>query len=196
MNFLFHCWLARSDEGLKAGGFLGDFIKGSLEDESYPADLKRGLKLHRHVDAVSNQLPSLRASYPRFGPELRRPAPVLLDLMADHLLAKHWQTYCEGRLTDFTRSCYAAISSYEVPATAQRLFNHAQDSDLFARYENLEVITDIMVRILKRLRFHDQLDRLNTCLQSEITGFEADFEHYFTDMEVMVASWLTSNTTA
>ena len=65
MNFLAHCLIgarAREDDaGLIAGGFLGDFIKGPVP-ASMPPALQAGVRLHRRIDAYSNQQPDLLRS--------------------------------------------------------------------------------------------------------------------------------------
>ncbi len=188
MNYLLHCWLGRADPGLQAGGFLGDFIKGTLEDD-IPPDLKRGLLLHRHIDVQSNRLPSMRTTYHRFGAELRRPAPILLDLMADHVFAKHWEEFGTGELLEFTQSCYDAIERFEVPVSARRFYEHMQRTDLLARYSQLEVVEDIMVRILKRLRFTDMEQNLARQLRENEIGFREDFEAYFQDLQDVTSAW-------
>lgn len=188
MNYLLHCWLGRADPGLQAGGFLGDFIKGTLEDDIHP-DLKRGLQLHRHIDVQSNRLPSMRSTYHRFGTELRRPAPILLDLMADHVFAKHWDEFGTGELREFTRSCYDAIEQFEVPVSARRFYVHMQRTDLLARYSELEVVEDIMFRILKRLRFTDMEQVLSRQLRQNEVGFKEDFEAYFRDLQDVTSTW-------
>ena len=188
MNYLLHCWLGRADPGLQAGGFLGDFIKGTLEDD-IPPDLKRGLRLHRHIDVQSNRLPSMRSTYHRFGAELRRPAPILLDLMADHVFAKHWEEFGTGELHEFTQSCYGAIDRFDVPASARRFYDHMRRTDLLARYSQLEVVEDIMVRILKRLRFTDIEQVLSHQLRENEVGFREDFEAYFQDLQDVTSTW-------
>lgn len=188
MNYLLHCWLGRSDPGLQAGGFLGDFIKGTLEDD-IPPDLKRGLLLHRHIDVQSNRLPSMRGTYHRFGTDLRRPAPILLDLMADHVFAKHWEEFGTGDLYQFTQSCYDAIDRFEIPVSAQRFYDHMRQTDLLARYAQLDVVEDIMVRILKRLRFNELEQDLSHRLRENEVGFKDDFETYFQDLQAVTAAW-------
>ena len=195
MNYLLHCWLARSDPGLQAGGFLGDFIKGKL-DSDIPADLKRGLLLHRHIDAQSNLLPSMRSTYHRFGTELRRPAPVLLDLVADHILAKYWSEFGAGELATFTHRCYERISRYDIPPSARRLFDHMRNTDLMARYAQLEVVEEVMVRILKRLRFDAAELQLAHCLREQGMAFKTDFARYFRDLQMVVDAWLDDENSA
>ena len=188
MNYLLHCWLGRTDRGLQAGGFLGDFIKGKLDDD-IPPDLKRGLQLHRHIDVQSNRLPSMRSTYHRFGTELRRPAPILLDLMADHVFAKHWEEFGTGELGEFTQSCYEAIDRFGVPVSARRFYEHMRRTDLLARYSQLEVVEDIMMRILKRLRFTHMEQALSCRLRENELGFREDFETYFLDLQDVTSTW-------
>lgn len=192
MNYLVHCWLGRSNAGLQAGGFLGDFIKGRLDDE-LPTELMRGLKLHRFIDAQTNHLKSMRNTYDRFGSNLRRPAPILLDLVADHVFAKHWSEFAEGSIESFTGQCYEVIGSYPIPASAQRMYQHMCDTDLFARYAQLEVIEEIMVRILKRLKFDQEEQSLAVVLREQASGFKQDFERYFPQLELLVDKWLQAN---
>lgn len=187
-----HCWLGRQDPGLQAGGFLGDFIKGRLDDR-LPRDLKRGLLLHRHIDVQSNRLPSMRSTYHRFGAELRRPAPVLLDVMADHVFAKNWDEFGDGDLTAFTQSCYEAIGRYDVPQSAQRFYAHMSDTNLLARYADLNVVVDIMQRILKRLRLYDNGHELYDRLRANERGFREDFQTYFVDLQDVANDWLAAN---
>lgn len=189
MNYLLHCWLGRGDPGLQAGGFLGDFIKGTLEGD-IPPDLKRGLLLHRHIDVQSNRLPSMRDTYYRFGSELRRPAPILLDLMADHVFARHWEEFGSGELHEFTRSCYDAIEKFEVPVSAQRFYDHMSSTDLLARYAQLDVVEGIMVRILKRLRITGKEQYLSRQLRENKVGFRDDFETYFRELQAVSSVWL------
>lgn len=183
-----HCWLGRGDTGLIAGGFLGDFIKGELNG-SVDAELERGLRLHRHIDVQSNHLSSLKSTYHRFGSKLRRPAPILLDLMADHVLARHWDRFAQGELRDFTQHCYAAIGSFAAPPNATRFFTHMRESDLLARYAQLDTIEDIMVRILRRLHYEHLESELAKRLRDYEAGFKQDFESYFVDLQVVAQQW-------
>ncbi len=191
MNFLVHCWLGRGEPGLQAGGFLGDFIKGSL-DSKVPLNLKRGLLLHRYIDVQSNRLPSMRNTYHRFGTELRRPAPILLDLMADHVFAKYWDEFSvDMELCKFTQNCYQAIEQFDIPTAAQRFFIHMRDTDLLARYAQIDVVEDIMVRILKRLRYNAHAAELVRRLRAQEAGFREDFALYFWELQDIAELWLT-----
>ena len=178
MNFLAHCLLGYPETALIAGGFIGDFVKGPVPS-SLPSDLARGVRLHRHLDSTSNRMPEMRLSYVHFGPDLRRPAPVLLDLIADHVLAREWRRYGIGELTEFTATCYEAIGRYPLPKNAQLFYDRMKETDLLAGYAESEVIERAMFYILKRLRF-DRFERqLHEILDTKFDDFCHDFHEYF-----------------
>lgn len=189
MNFLLHCWLGRQEKGLLAGGFLGDFVKGPIPD-TYPEALRRGIRLHRYIDRESNQLAEMRRTYFRFGNNLRRPAAILLDIVADHIFAKYWHEYTDENLFLFTQRCYETIGQFDRPSTTDRLFEHMRRTDLFASYADLEVIYPICQRILKRLHFEQHSSELSTILVSEHSKFKKDFDVYFPLLEHKVSEWL------
>ncbi len=192
MNFLMHSWLARDDEAEVAGAFLGDFVKGPIPTTMDP-ELQRGIRLHRHVDSVSNRMPQMRSTYWRFGPDLRRVAPVLLDLVADHLLAAHWNEYGEGELSMFTDYCYRSIAKYDIPSTAVGLFSHTVSRDLWSKYADFDVMLGIMGRILKRLN-KEELSESLLSIGENLDLFHNDFRSYFPVLEDHVERWRIVNT--
>ena len=116
VNFLAHSLIPAlaAEPGhpdLIAGGFMGDFIKGPVP-ENLPDTLAEGVRLHRRIDAYSNAQPKIRASCARFPTELRRFAPIFVDVIADHLLATRWVQFCNVPLSDFTSGVYQAIEQH------------------------------------------------------------------------------------
>ena len=54
MNYLAHFFLAYPDPELMAGGYLGDFVKGTLKDADFSPGVTLGIKLHRAIDAFTD----------------------------------------------------------------------------------------------------------------------------------------------
>ena len=191
MNHLAHCWLARGSNGHIAGGFLGDYYKGPIQQE-LPVELQEGIRLHRYIDFLTNQLPEMRSTYSRFGTELRRVAPILLDLIADHLLARYWDQHGTGKLPDFTSNCYRIIREYEIPNDGKHVFNHVVARDLWCEYADFDVVLSVMCRILSRLRLEYRAVHL-TKLEPQIDYFYADFRTYFPLLTDKVQTWKLAN---
>lgn len=184
MNFLAHCVLAHRGEGYLAGAVLGDFVKGRLGDE-LPSALAAGIRLHRRIDSYSNRMSSMKTSVARFHPALRRPAPVLLDIVADHCLALDWHRIRDEELPVFTARAYAAIAKFEawLPAGGRRFVEHMVRTDLLARYDDGAVIRRAMAHVLTRLGMtrHDAL--LDAVLDESLPALREDFRCYFPQLQ-------------
>ena len=194
MNFLAHCTLAYPETGLMAGGFIGDFIKGPVPD-ALPDPLQAGIRLHRRIDAVSNRLPGIALSVRRLDPKLRRAAPVLLDIIADHCLALRWDRHGHGELTTFAALAYGAIGEFEqfLPGHGSRYFRRFRDADLLARYREPRTVLRAMNYILERLRLSHLAPELDAILGAQLPVLMGDFEEYFPELRAVAAAWKEEN---
>lgn len=184
MNFLAHCVLAHPGDGFLAGGILGDFVKGNVP-QSLPVELRAGVRLHRRIDSFSNRLPAMKESASRFPPALRRVAPVLLDIVADHCLARSWHRHGIGDLGNFTARVYAALGRYRdwVPDRGNEFVKRMVETDLLARYADLAVIRRATEHVLGRLQLGHLEPGLAEVLNSSLTALTSDFEVYYPQLE-------------
>ena len=196
MNFLAHCLLAGPGDGFVAGGILGDLIKGTIPT-SMPAELRAGVRLHRRIDSFSNRLPSMRASVERFPAKLRRAAPVLLDILADHCLANAWQRYAQGDLPQFTAHAYAAVGRYRdhIPERGRVFVDRMIETDLLARYADRDVILRAMAHVLDRLRSPHLGEDLPGVLECRLPAFANDFQAYFPELQAFARTERTAAAT-
>lgn len=180
MNFLAHCLLAHPGDGFVAGGVFGDFVKGSIP-ESLPCELRAGVRLHRRIDSFSNRMPAMRESAKRFPPTLRRAAPVLLDILADHCLALAWSRYGIGELREFTTRVYAAVGRYcdWMPAPGRVFVQHMIETDLLARYADRALVHGAMERVLDRLKLRHLRRELGGVFEQQLAAFARDFDDYY-----------------
>ncbi|MCR9278295.1 MAG: ACP phosphodiesterase [Pseudomonadaceae bacterium] len=195
MNFLAHCLLAGArdefpEAALVAGGVLGDFVKGR-PDPSLPPELRAGIQLHRHIDACSNSNTALRQSIARFEPPHRRLAPVYVDLIADHLLARDFERHHSLELEAFTAGCYEALREYRAyfPKHAERFLNYAVDTDLFARYEQEEVLLELFASINRRLKRPVDQSGLAEHVLSRLADLKDDFHVYLPQLRDDAITW-------
>lgn len=200
MNFLAHCLIAdrasdrEADPALVAGGFLGDFIKGRIP-EAMPERLARGVRLHRRIDAYSNTQPDIRASCRRFPPELKRIAPILVDILCDHLLTRRWETYHPDSLTCFTAGTYEQVAEHGVwlPEHGHRFLRYARERDLFARYGDWTVTTGAMHSITRRLGATELNAAIERCVPPLLEDLAADFDRYFPDILEHARLWVAAD---
>lgn len=188
MNFLAHCLLAGPGQGWVAGAVLGDFIKGRVP-ESLPPELRSGIRLHRRIDSFANRLADMKPSIARFDGRLRRAAPVLLDIVADHCLALTWPRYSGIPLTDFAPQVYSALRRFDgcVPEPARPFVERMIDTNLLARYGEPAVRDRALAYILNRLRLTDLGPALTATVDTQLTAFVDDFHHYFPKLQAFAA---------
>lgn len=162
MNFLAHFHLAWPDEGLIAGALEGDYFKGPLRGQ-LPANLERGVILHRAIDAHTDSHPlvqQLRAVLPT---GLRRYAGILIDLCFDHYLSVHWASFSNVPLDKFTRRVYRILNAHEgdLSEGARRMLARLVEYDVLTRYHQWETVVATAVRV------GDRFSRRNPFLSLE-----------------------------
>lgn len=196
MNFLAHSLIPElaaehRHPDLVAGGFLGDFLKGPVPAD-LPPMLEAGIRLHRRIDAYSNRQPGIRASCARFPNELRRFAPVFVDVIADHLLARRWPRFATEPLPAFTAGVYRAIEAHAelLPDHGRRFFEYMATEDLLAAYVDPDVMLRSLRSLTRRLRREALEPLLSRTVCQELPGLDADLLSYFPDIVTHAREWL------
>lgn len=196
MNFLAHCLIPELacpsvPEGIVVGGYLGDFLKGGVPP-SLPQSLADGVRLHRRIDAFSNQQETIRASCARFPAELRRLAPIFVDLVADHLLARDWVRFHHQPLSVFTAQTYARLDRHaaHLPAPGQQFLQHAIRHDLFAGYAETATLDAAIASVARRLGRPDAAVPVQRAVAELLPGLDQDFRDYFPALVNHAEAWL------
>lgn len=191
MNFLAHCALGSAHPHYLVGGFLGDFIKGGVPTD-LPVGIRTGVRLHRRIDAFSAVQGDIKASVARLPPTSRRLAPVFIDLVADHFLARHFQSAHDEPLADFAMHAYEILADYEdyFPTQAVRFSRFMREHDLFGRYVDLDPVERAFSRIAQRLGREETVAESMAALRTDYLDFEGDFLRYYPALRTHVAEWL------
>lgn len=186
MNYLAHFHLAWPDEDLLAGGLEGDYFKGPLRQQ-LSAGLERGVRLHRAIDAYTDQHPELASLRAAFDPGLRRFAGILVDLSFDHFLSIHWHQYSGESLDAFNRDVYRGLVARrsELSSAARRMLDRLVRYDLLGRYSHWETIPASASRVGERfsrgnpfLSVEEQLEALRPQLESAFLRFYPQLQEY------------------
>ena len=151
MNHLAHLLLAGADPGLRAGGFLGDFVRGRLQGER-PARLELGIALHRYIDATTDRHPAVRELTARFRPPWRRWAPVALDVWFDHLLARRFSEFANQPLPAFAaRACDDLARHLDwFPPRAAAFLQRMRETELLEAYRRPDTVDAVLERLSRR----------------------------------------------
>ncbi|MBS1188643.1 MAG: hypothetical protein H6R10_435 [Rhodocyclaceae bacterium] len=190
MNFLSHAFLAGNDPALIVGGVIGDWIKGPLPG-ALPADLARGVALHRAIDGFAETHPAFCRSRGRVSAGRRRYAGVLVDIFYDHLLARDWALYHPETLDSYCANVYREIACRldDIPESARYALELMAREDWLQSYGEIEGIADVLARMSRRARRPNPLEGGEWEFQADPEGFAGDFQAWLHDAQRHVEHW-------
>lgn len=190
MNFLAHALLAGDDPALIVGGVVGDWIKGPLPGQ-LPADLARGVALHRAIDSHAETHPAFRASRARVSPERRRYAGILVDIFYDHLLARAWGDHHPTPLATYCTGIYRHIADRldDLPPSSHHAMQLMAREDWLHSYADLDNIADVLQRMASRARQPNPLAGGEAEFMADAEGFAGDFWVWLGDARQFAAVW-------
>jgi len=108
MNFLAHLFLAGSNQQIRFGNFIGDWVKGNRY-KSYAHDVQKGIVMHRFIDHFTDHHDCIRASNARLKSRFHKHAGIITDIFYDHLLIENWHIYAKINLGNFIHGVYKML---------------------------------------------------------------------------------------
>lgn len=120
------------------GNFFGDSFKGRPEKYG-PIGVIEGIRLHREIDRYTDSHPLVLDSIKLFREQQGRFAPVVVDLVFDHLLAVSFNQWVNEELAQFTTSVFDRLDENEehIPQLAQRFYPHLRKHNWLLHYKKM-----------------------------------------------------------
>ena len=190
MNFLAHFQLAWPDEGLVLGALEGDYYKGPLGSE-LPNDLARGVRLHRAIDAYTDNHAAVAELRRGFPSGLRRYAGILIDLGFDHYLTQHWHSFSTASLPEFNREVLRTLTggSDHLSAGSRQMLARLDEYDILNCYHEWQAVTGSAERIGERFRRGNPLVAIEQDMEPLREGMEDAFLEFYPQLQEFVANW-------
>src|SRR5690606_33870019 len=175
MNHLAHFHLARSRDDWLVGARLGDYIKGPLRGEL--PHWEQGIRLHRKIDALSDNHALRTQLAGRLPPLLRRYAGIILDVCCDHWLTRHWQVVASLPLPVFADRVYGVLDQHaaQLDASSQHLITRLRDYNLLCGNEDWEAVPATLRRIGMRLPRANPLITIDSAALTAARDLEGEF---------------------
>ena len=185
MNTLAHLALGHPDPQLMLGQYLGDHVKGPVEDAPYSAKVLQGIRDHRRIDAVSDQHEITRYAKSLLPKEHRRMGGIVMDVYADALLADLWNELMDIPLHDFLEDAKQLLlhPREPLPPSAQRYADRLVSYGLLEAYTDAEELPNILDRMGSHLRRPMRLSPLLAILRTKEEAFLTHFASFFPEMK-------------
>jgi acyl carrier protein phosphodiesterase len=190
MNHLAHALLAGGDEGLRLGGVMGDFVRGT-PDPHLPPSVIAGIRLHRAIDSFTDRHPEVAAARERLPAPYRRYGGILLDMWFDHLLARDFRRWSGQSLVECSDTLRELLHRHDalLPEPLRRFRTYMDAHDLPAGYADPAMLDVALRGIGSRLSRANPLATALPQLQALEAPLQGHFEAFFPEVLAFADGW-------
>lgn len=192
MNYLAHIYLSGNNELIRIGNFMADGIRGK-DFEGFPADVQKGILLHRAIDTFTDAHPIFRKGTKRLHDNYHHYAGVIMDVFYDHFLAKNWKTYSIESLEDYADSFYQSLENhYEILTDrTTHILPIMKAHNWLVSYATVEGISRILYNMDRRTGNESKMANAHVELLQYYNEFEVEFSEFFEELYAMASQKLT-----
>jgi acyl carrier protein phosphodiesterase len=191
MNFLAHAYFSYKEPATIVGNLISDFIKGKKQYD-YPADIQKGIRLHRAIDTFTDAHPAIAEAKQVFRPAYRLYAGAFVDVSFDYFIANdetHFAT--EQDLAQFAETAYAALRTYEpnIPAVALGYFTRMQQQNWLYNYRFVWGIQKSFGGIVYRSAHLTDSSTAAQLFEEQFFFLKQCYEAFIPELRAMVAGY-------
>lgn len=180
MNYLAHLSLSPRSTYAVVGNLMGDFRK-YMHDTPVPHEVLLGIENHCRVDRYTDSHAVVRGLKPVFSSRRRRFAGIILDVVFDHFLSRHWHRFHDEDRLDYIGYVYGCLQrgTDVMPPRMQRAVHYMIAEDWLGSYADLDGIAICLDRMARRIRFDNMLSGAVEEVQENYRELEAGFLEFF-----------------
>lgn len=192
MNFLAHIYLSGDNDLIKLGNFMADGIHG--KPDNFPADVQKGITLHRAIDTYTDAHPIFRQGTKRLHAAYHHYAGVIMDIFYDHFLAKNWADYSDVPLAEYVASFYQSLNdNYDLLTDrAKGMMPHMIQYDWLGSYVTVDGIGRILKQMDHRTKNRSGMGNSVNELLEHYDAYELEFRDFFIDIKKHVQKKLAT----
>lgn len=186
MNFLGHIFLSPSDDQILLGNFIADSVKGNPA-KKYSGKIVEGIYFHRAIDTFTDNHPLVRQGIERFRPTQGRYAPVVIDVIYDHILAKHWHLFHSEELVNLATETYQQLHKQRqhFPAQVAHFFPYMKAQNWLYNYQFEWGILKALEGLDRRAVHPTQMHRALDVYKQWDEAFFSEFKVFIADAQRM-----------
>jgi acyl carrier protein phosphodiesterase len=183
VNFLAHAYLSFDKPKVLVGNFIGDFVRGNLE-EQFDKQIIIGILLHREIDRFTDRHPVVKEAQGILRPIFYRYSAVITDMFFDYFLSKNWEDYDHRSIEDFTVQVYDIIDTHKaiLPDKFLHPYKYMKKENWLVSYGTMEGIQRAFTGISYRTTFDSKLEKAPVYLKKYHETFEDYFKQFFPEL--------------
>jgi acyl carrier protein phosphodiesterase len=162
---------------------MADSVRGR-DYLQFPAQIQKGVLLHRAIDTFTDTHPITRKSSKRLHSRYRHYSMVIVDIYYDHFLARNWDAYSDVTLEMFTDNFYTLLEDnlHLMPETVQQMTPYMITDNWLLSYRDLAGIHRVLKGLNRRTGLKSGMDQAVEELEDFYGEFEAEFTAFFDEL--------------
>ena len=158
MNYLAHAYLSPGDPYPLMGNIWGDLLRPKDYPSLHP-DLVEGVKLHRIIDAYTDQHAAVNVMLDLLRPYQGKYAPVVVDVLMDHMLSKYWNKFSTKSIETFCDEKYQLVKShlYLIPERLHPRINRMVGHRWLESCKSKERMQETLLMLSRRASFENNI---------------------------------------
>ncbi|MFC2176569.1 ACP phosphodiesterase [Bacteroidota bacterium] len=191
VNFLGHVFLNPDDDLLLVGNFIADSVKGDPY-KKLPKPIADGVMLHRMIDSFTDSHEQVKLGVNRFRPTQGRYAPVVVDIVYDHILASNWQSYHQADLSRFVQDVYERLEQHQehFPPKVKAYFPFLKTQNWLYNYQYEWGLLKSLQGLDKRASVPTEMYRSVDVYKEHQNAFKHEFSVFVSEAKEQVLRYL------
>ena len=183
MNYLAHIFLSGTEEAILIGNFIGDYVKGA-DYKQYPANIQKGLVLHRKIDSFTDTHKIVLQSKKYMAPLYGKWAGIIIDIAYDHFLIKNWSRFCRVSLDEYKEDVFDVLQKYYpvLPERVKYFVPSFIQNDWIETYSTTEGIVNVLYNMSLRTNLPDKSEYAAEILRKYYLQLDSEFMTYFPEL--------------
>ena len=180
MNVLAHIYLSGDSEKIIIGNYIGDYVKGR-DYLKYADQIRKGIFLHRHIDAFTDRHPVVHRSKILFTRKYHKYSGVITDIIYDHFLTKEWNFFSRRPLESVTYSFYRAmVNNFDIlPDKVREMMPFFIINNWIESYQTKSGIRQVLSTLSKKSSLPNETGFAMKALKKNYYSLQDDFMEFF-----------------
>lgn len=180
MNYLAHLYLSPRTTLAVVGNLMGDFRK-HVSATDLPEGVLLGIENHCRVDKFTDSHLEVRRLRNLFSKNRRRFAGIILDVVFDHFLSRHWHMFHDEDRLEYIGYLYNCLHRGRslMPSHMQKVVDYMIEENWLGSYIDLAGIDICLNRMSRRIRFDNHLYGAIEEVEENYSVLESGFLGFF-----------------
>lgn len=189
MNYLAHAYLSFHQPEVLAGNMISDFVKGKKQFD-YPPIVQQGIRLHRAIDAFTDQHPSTKKAKEFLKPAVGPYSGAFVDVVYDHFLALDTAHFSDAGLQSFAKEVYLQLEGQRdvLPERFAMMLPYMSTQNWLYGYRFKEGIEKSFGGVVRRAQYLDRSDEVFNLFLTHYHALHAEYTTFFPELYAYTSS--------